>query len=96
MEWADKRNQRLGYMQPGRPRPNGYIERHNRTTRGEWLGQSIFETIEEAQNETTGWLRTCNNERPDKGIGGMTPAMKLKTAVGIPRLDPFKNRGLPR
>ena len=47
----------------------------------EWLGQYIFETIEEAQDQATEWLWTYNNERPNMGIGGMTPAMKLKTAA---------------
>jgi len=36
--------------QPGKPQQNAYIERYNRTVRGEWLGQYIFETIEEAQD----------------------------------------------
>jgi len=31
---------------------------------GEWLGQYIFETIEEAQDQATDWLWTYNNERP--------------------------------
>ncbi|MFC4217203.1 integrase core domain-containing protein [Pseudophaeobacter arcticus] len=44
-------------------------------------GQYIFETIEEAQDQATEWLWTYNNERPNMGIGGMTPAMKLKTAA---------------
>jgi len=48
---------------------------------GEWLGQNNFETIEEAQDQATKWLWTYNNEQPNKGIGGMTPAMKLKTAA---------------
>ncbi len=81
MEWADKRNVRLEYIQPGKPQQNAYIERYNRTVRGEWLGQYIFETIEEAQNQATEWLWPYNNERPNMGIGGMTPAMKLKTAA---------------
>lgn len=55
--------------------------RYNRTVRGEWLGQFIFETIEEAQDQATEWLWTYNNERPNMGIGGMTPAMKLKAAA---------------
>jgi transposase InsO family protein len=38
-------------------------------------------TIEEAQDQATEWLWTYNNERPKMGIGGMTPAMKLKTAA---------------
>ena len=84
----------LVYLQPGKPQQNAYIERYNRTVRGEWLSQYIFETIEEAQDQATVWLirsfsRTNgaqylilnNNERPNMGIGGRTPAMKLKTAA---------------
>jgi putative transposase len=56
-------------------------ERHQTATGPEWLGQYIFETIEEAQNQATEWLWTYNNERPNMGIGGITPAMKLKTAA---------------
>ena len=81
MKWAEKRNVRLEYIQPGKPQQNAYIERYNRTVRDEWLGQYIFETIEEAQDQATEWLWTYNNERPNMGIGGMTPAMKLKTAA---------------
>ena len=47
----------------------------------EWLNQYIFETIAEAQDQATEWLWTYNNERPNMGIGGITPAMKLKTAA---------------
>ncbi|KKN80843.1 hypothetical protein LCGC14_0325070 [marine sediment metagenome] len=81
MEWAAKNNVRLEYIQPGKPQQNAYIERYNCTVRGEWLGQYIFETIEEAQDQATEWLWTYNNERPNMGIGGMTHAMKLKTAA---------------
>jgi putative transposase len=81
MAWAHKRNIRLEYIQPGKPQQNAYIERYNRTVRGEWLGQYIFETIEEAQDQATEWLWTYNNERPNMGIGGITPAMKLKAAA---------------
>ena len=41
----------------------------------------IFETIEEVQQIATEWLWTYNNERPNMGIGGVTPAMKLKMAA---------------
>jgi putative transposase len=85
---------RLEYIQPGKPQQNAYIERYNRTVRGEWLGQYIFETIEEAQEQATEWLWTYNNERPNMGIGGITPAMKLKTATLILRLNTIKNGGI--
>ena len=41
----------------------------------------IFEPIEEVQQIATEWLRTYNHKRPNMGIGGLTPAMKLKMAA---------------
>ena len=81
MEWAETQSVRLEYIQPGKPQQTAYIERYNRTVRDEWLSQYIFETIKEAQDQATQWLWTYNNERPNTGIGGITPAMKLKTAA---------------
>ena len=81
MQWAEKQGIAIAYIQPGKPQQNAYIERYNRTVRHEWLDQNIFETIEEAQDQATQWLWTYNNDRPNMAIGGITPAMKLKTAA---------------
>ena len=81
MEWAEKRGIAIEYIQPGKPQQNAYIERYNRTVRHEWLDQNIFETIQEAKDQATKWLWTYNNDRPNMAIGGITPAMKLKTAA---------------
>jgi putative transposase len=78
MAWAQKHDIALNYIQPGKPQQNAYVERYNRTVRHEWLDQYIIETIEEAQEHATKWLWTYNNERPNMGIGGITPAQKLK------------------
>ena len=43
-------------------------------------GGKFIETIEEVQRHATQWLWTYNNERPNMGIGGITPAQKLKMA----------------
>lgn len=56
-----KQGVRLEHIQPGKPQQNGYIERYNRTVRGAWLSQYIFQKIEEAQDQATVWLWTCNN-----------------------------------
>ena len=66
------------HVQPGKPRQNAYIERYNRSARHEWLGQYNFATITEVQNHATRCLWTYNNGRPNMGIGGITPAQKLK------------------
>jgi len=64
-----------------KPQQNAYVERYNRTVRHEWLDLYIFETIEEVQQIATEWLWTYNNDRSNMGIGGVTPAMKLKMAA---------------
>ena len=51
------------------------------TVRYEWLGLHIFETIGEVQKIATEWLWSYNNERPNMGNGGMTPAQKLRMAA---------------
>jgi len=81
LEWAEKHGISIQHIQPGKPQQNAYIERYNRTVRHEWLDQHIIENIEEAQDFATQWLWTYNNDRPNMGIGGITPAMKLKMAA---------------
>ena len=79
--WAARQGIRLEYIQPGKPQQNAYIERYNRTVRYDWLGQYLFRSIEEVQNHATKWLWTYNNERPNTGIGGITPMQKLTMAA---------------
>jgi putative transposase len=81
MTWAEKQGIALTYIQPGKPQQNAYVERYNRTVRHEWLDLTIFETIEEVQDVATQWLWSYNNERPNMGIGGITPVQKLKMAA---------------
>ena len=40
-----------------------------------------FQTIKEVQQIATEWVWTYNNERPNMGIGGVTPAMNLRVAA---------------
>ena len=81
LAWAEKLQINICHIQPGKPQQNAYVERYNRTVRHEWLDQNIISSIEEAQNYATKWLWTYNNERPNMGIGGITPAQKLKLAA---------------
>ena len=63
------------------PQQNACIERYNRTVRHEWLDQYIIDTIEKARDFATQRLWTYNNDRPNMGIGGIPPAMKLTMAA---------------
>jgi putative transposase len=76
-QWAEERGIRLEFIQPGKPQQNAYIERYNRTVRYDWLAQYLFDSIEEVQEYATRWLWTYNHERPNMGLGGITPIQKL-------------------
>lgn len=94
MEWAETQGIALCHIQHGKPQQNAYVERYNRTVRHEWLDQHTIESIEEAQEFATQWLWTYNNERPNMGIDGITPAQKLKAAARILLQSPVKNGGI--
>jgi putative transposase len=79
--WAEKRQISLEHIQPGKPQQNAYVERYNRTVRYEWLAQYLFDSIQDVQAYATHWLWGYNNERPNMGIGGITPNQKLKLAA---------------
>lgn len=78
---ADDLSIALTDIQPGKPQQNACVERHNRTVRHAWLVLTIFEAIKEVQQIAAEWLRTYNDERPNIGIGGVTPVMKLEMAA---------------
>lgn len=75
--WAENRGIELQYIQPGKPQQNAYVERYNRTVRYDWLGQYLFDTLQEVQDFATRWLWHYNHERPNMGLGGITPKQKL-------------------
>jgi len=79
--WAKNNGISIAYIQPGKPQQNAYIERYNRTVRYDWLSQYIFESISEVQDFATPWLWTYNHERPNMGIGGITPMQKLASRL---------------
>lgn len=45
--WAKQKGIELRYIQPGNLQQNANIERFNRTVRYDWLGQSLFESLNE-------------------------------------------------
>ena len=66
---------------PGKPQQNAYVERYNRTVRYAWLARTLFDSIEQVQDEATRWLWTYNHERPNMALGGITPMQKLALAA---------------
>jgi putative transposase len=79
--WAAENQIDLNFIQPGKPQQNAYIERFNRTVRYDWLNQYLFYSLSEAQEFATKWQWLYNNERPNMGLGGITPIQRLAVAA---------------
>ena len=64
----------LRLIQPGKPTQNAYIESFNGRFRDECLNEHSFTSMAHAQVVIETWRREYNEERPKKGLGGLTPA----------------------
>jgi hypothetical protein len=57
---------------------NAYIESFNGRLRDECLNEHWFTSVAHAQIVIETWRREYNEERPKKGLGGLTPAAYAK------------------
>ncbi len=80
LTWAHERGVTLRLIEPGKPNQNAYIESFNGRFRDECLNEHWFTSLAHAQVVIEAWRREYNEERPKKGLGGLTPAAYAKTA----------------
>lgn len=71
--WANSKNIRLDFIQPGCPAQNAYIERFNGTYRAEVLDANQFRSLDYARTMTNVWLTIYNEQRTHSAIGHLPP-----------------------
>ena len=87
--WNGPKNKALGWTASNPESPSRTLISRATTARlGVNSSRYIFETIEEAQDQATEWLWTYNNERPNMGIGGMTPRYEPENGRMSSTADP--------
>ena len=74
LTWAHTRGVTLRLIEPGKPTQNAYIESFNGRFRDECLNEHWFTSLAHAQAVIETWRREYNEERPKKGLAGLTPA----------------------
>lgn len=74
LTWAHERQVTLRLIEPGKPTQNAYIESFNGRFRDECLNEHWFTSVAHAEVVIEAWRREYNEERPKKGLGGLTPA----------------------
>ena len=81
LTWAHERGVTLRLIEPGKPNQNAYIESFNGRLRDECLNEHWFTSLGHARVVIEAWRREYNEERPKKGLGGLTPAAYAKTLI---------------
>jgi putative transposase len=81
LTWAYERGLTLRLIEPGKPNQNAYIESFNGRFRDECLNEHWFTSLAHARAVIETWRREYNEERPKKGLGGLTPAAYAKTLI---------------
>ena len=71
--WAEANEVELAPIEPGKPTQNAYIERYNRTYRGEVLDVYAFSDLDEVREESTRWLYQYNHDRPHLSLDRVPP-----------------------
>ena len=74
VDWCEEHRIDIRYIQPGKPNQNAYIERFNRTYRGEVLNAYLFQSLDEVRDVTAKWMREYNEERPHDSLGDVAPS----------------------
>lgn len=79
--WSKESNVKLGFIQPGKPTQNAFIESLNGKFRNECLNQHWFRTLDEARREIDQWREHYNNVRPHSSLGYLPPVEFAKRAA---------------
>jgi len=74
LNWSYEHDIALRQIEPGKSNQNAYIESFNGRLRDECLNEHWFTSLEHARTIIEIWHREYNEERPKKGLGGLTPA----------------------
>ena len=77
IDWAERQNITLRFIQPGKPNQNAFIERFNKSYRQEVLDANLFNTLTEVQAATDEWIEDYNLYRPHEALGRVPPAQYL-------------------
>ncbi len=83
LEWSEKHNVQLEFIEPGKPTQNSFVERFNRTFREEILDYYMFSSLGEVKEIAERWIIQYNTERPHESLNNLTPMEYLKLKTGI-------------
>jgi len=72
-QWAYRSGVELGFIQPGKPVQNAFVESFNGKFRDECLNQSWFVSLADAIRSIAAWRLDYNRHRPHSALNNLTP-----------------------
>jgi len=79
--WSRDTGVKLGFIQPGKPTQNAFVESFNGKFRNECLNQHWFRSLEEATTLIDEWRYGYNHIRPHSSLDYMPPVEFAKKAA---------------
>lgn len=79
--WSQESGAKLGFIQPGKPMQNAFVESLNGKFRNECLNRHWFRTMEEAKVEIMQWQYQYNNVRPHSSLNYLPPVAFAEKAA---------------
>lgn len=73
LHWTAEHKVEWHYITPGKPQENGFTESFNGKLRDEFLNETLFTTLAEAQHLAAEWLEDYNTVRPHSSLNYLTP-----------------------
>ena len=79
--WSRNTGVKLGFIQPGKPTQNAFVESFNGKFRNECLNQYYSRSLSEAKSTAGEWRDHCLQVRPQSSLGYLPPVEFAKRAA---------------
>lgn len=79
--WSQESGIKLGFIQPGKPTQNAFVESLNGKFRNECLNRHWFRTLDEARVEIDQWRHHYNHVRPHSALNYQPPVAFARKAA---------------
>lgn len=79
--WSQAAKIKLGFIQPGKPTQNAFVESLNGKFRNECLNQHWFRSLDDARTQVDAWRYQYNHVRPHSSLNYLTPFVFAEQAA---------------
>ena len=79
--WSQATRIKLGFIQPGKPTQNAFVESLNGKFRNECLNQHWFRSLDDARKLIDAWRYQYNYVRPHSSLYCLTPVVFAEQAT---------------